>query len=146
MFKIILRVALVIALVMGGQALYRHFISPARSTAAFCSAFAAGDERIRSQVTGAVNQSGQSILGALGGLGAIASTTAEFAQLFQQLDAVAPLEIEPSVKTMADSFASEAQHLGDPVNAFGTALGSSMAWQEVMNYTTSHCTAPPNGW
>lgn len=146
MFKIALRVALAIAIIMAGKAAYRHFVSSPRSTSAFCAAFAAGDQRIHNSVNEALTQSGQSPFGPLGGLAAIASTPAEFAQLFRQLDVVAPLEIEPSVNTIATSLAAEAKSLGDPLAAFATGLGSTIAWQDVTNFTLANCTPPPGGW
>jgi hypothetical protein len=127
-----------------------------RSAAAFCStyweqrqAYIDKYEQAASDMRAAGDQ--DSLGGLFFGVSMMAQSVGDTVVIFDKLDKVAPMEIEPDVAAVRDSLQSQmdmaAEMATNPLGALAqglfTGLASGGSWQRVSDYTLAHCGDSP---
>jgi hypothetical protein len=121
-----------------------------RSVEAYCATFYGEGSQLRQQWIDAGNTDDP-----FGAIGTIFSAPGDLASFFEELEEVAPDEIQPDVEQLRDGFQEQADSMGDTAagmfdNPFGTALGSFVSGlalsgpaERVDAYTLENCGPPP---
>lgn len=134
------------ALILGGLLLAG--CSGTRSAAAVCQVFATDGVAFHNHYEQEAKTTNQS--SALGTLADVMVAPSRIAVLMDKMDAVAPSDIEPAFKVVADTFHTAAKNQGSAaLNPIGSlfsdlslGLGSHQAFSEVDAYLADHCPRP----
>jgi len=131
-------VTVVVVLLAAGAGAYWAFVRPRRSVEGFCDVYA---ER-SAQLGGGIDGTGAAATaGFLGDPGSVK----RYAQAFDELDEVAPEEIEPDVRAVRD-FLRRRAAVVDPAASLGSlaagmfdGLQVAGSFVRVQQYVTRHC-------
>ena len=118
---------------------------PPRTTAEFCSVYKQQKEQYLSAY-------GQPTSNGLQDLANMVGAMSDWVPIFERLDQVAPLSIEPDVHTILDSLKQQEQAAGqefsNPLGALGSALESAMmsssSWGRLSTFIEKNCPAGGN--
>jgi hypothetical protein len=142
------RVAAVVAVCVSAviaAVFYVAVIRDGRSVEAYCETWAAESQRLQqrwAEQGGALQQTGNP----LPALGMIAGAPRDLASLYDELEKVAPDEIQPDVVVLRDAYQQLANSMGSATDPLGFGLSGLMiglstmeAERRVNEYTRTHC-------